>query len=203
MNARELTAIINHIKGDHEHLQQRRIFNENWEWLEHFWRYEYWQRNNSFDDFIAAKGHFYWNIEDIKGMAICFASIECVGSNYKPDYSQNQEIANATMYLRYSCNLFEGSQPNCDSIGCRGHKTGTELCNRQAARNWRGDFDSVFAFKALMYILRQIRNNLFHGHKLSMEQPQYGRNVELVGLAANTTDILIERLIESEGFRDD
>lgn len=198
MDARELLTTINHIREDDNHLQQRRILSENYEWLEHFWRYKYRQDNNSINQFIIDKGRFYWDIEGIKELAKEFARIECVGSNKRPNYSQNREIAEATMYLRYSCDFFGENQPDCNTIGCRAHKTATGFCNRQAAHNWNEDFDPVFAFKALIYIIRQIRNNLFHGHKLSLEPQQYSRNVELVRLASETTEVLVEHLVESD-----
>jgi hypothetical protein len=198
MNAHELLHTIMQIRSDEDHLQQRRILSENYEWLEHFWRYNYGHNDDSIYRFITDKGDFYWSLDIIKEYAKRFVEIECVGSNKRQDYSQNREIARATMYLRYSCNLFGENQPDCISIGCRGHKIGTGFCNRQAAHEWKGDFNPIFAFKALIYIIRQVRNNLFHGHKLSLEQPQYSRNVELVRLASHATEILVEFLVESE-----
>lgn len=200
MNAVELIRTIKQIRSDEAHLQQRRLLAENYEWLEHFWRYKYGQNDNSINRFINEKGLFYWNFLSIKELAKGFAEIECVGSNKRENYSQNQEIASATMYLRYSCKLFTfENQPECNSINCRHHKISTGLCIRQAAQSWQKDFNPIFAFKALIYIVRQVRNNLFHGHKLSFEPEQYNRNRILVQLASETTEVVVNNLVESEG----
>ncbi len=198
MNAQELTNVIQYIKNDSNHHSDRRMLNENYEWLEHFWRYNYGQNDNSINNFITAKGEYYWESEAIRNLAKEFAAIECVGSNQRPDYIQNQEIARATMYLRYSCNLFAKDVPDCISIECRNHKINTGFCNEENALLWNGNFDQIFAFKALMYIIRQVRNNLFHGHKLSVEPIQFNRNKILVKLSSRVTEVLLENLIDSE-----
>jgi hypothetical protein len=41
MDARELSHFIRFIKSDEEHHNERKILHENYEWLEHFWRYKY------------------------------------------------------------------------------------------------------------------------------------------------------------------
>jgi hypothetical protein len=128
-----------------------------------------------------------------------FASIECVGSNKDSIYGQTNEIARATMYLRYYCNLFENEIPTCDSINCRQHKIDKGFCTKENGLLWEKYYDPVSAFKALIYIIRQVRNNLFHGHKLSLEPDQFERNKILVRLSSQVTDILLEYLIDSEG----
>jgi|GEM_PF-5849937 hypothetical protein len=54
-------------------------------------------------------------------------------------------------------------------------------------------------FRALMIVIRQIRNNLFHGGKMELEGgDQYNRNKQLVILAKDTTNSILEKLEEAE-----
>ncbi len=198
MNAQDLMYVIDRIQSDKEHHRDRRNFHENYEWLEHFWRYKYKKGDNSIDDFITQKGQFYWNIKSIRVLAKEFASIECVGSNKDPDYAQTLMIAQATMYLRYICNLYDKDTPTCDTISCREHKIRKGHCTKSNALLWKKDFDPVFAFRALMFIVRQVRNNLFHGHKISVEPDLFKRNKVLVELSAQVTEVLLTNLFESE-----
>ena len=197
MSARELIYVIQTLKQDGEHYGARRTIHENYEWLEGFWRHKYNKSANPIDDFVKDKGKFYWGLEEIRDLAKAFASIECVGSNKEFDYTQTTEVARATMYLRYSCNLFSDEPPNCSLIKCRKHKTVKGLCLKGNANLWKKDFDVIFAFKALLYIVRQVRNNLFHGHKLTIEPIQLERDKILVHLSAQVTEILLNRLIDS------
>ena len=50
----------------------------------------------------------------------------------------------------------------------------------------------------MMYIVRQIRNNLFHGRKLELRHRQYERNKCLVMTAEKITALLLEHLVEAE-----
>ena len=200
MNANFLKRIIDKIRSDKDHLNDRRVLHENYEWLEHFWRKKYGRGDQSIDDFISEKANFYWETNEVKELAKGFASIECVGSNKESNYSQNQEIASATMYLRLHCSLFAEIIPECISLNCRHHKTYTDRCTVASGRRWKNlDNDNYAAFKAIMYILRQIRNNLFHGHKMTLENDQFQRDKALVSMAVQTTDFLIDKLVESEG----
>jgi len=195
-----LTDIITKIRSDNDHLTDRRILHENYEWLEHFWRKKYNNGDNSIDNFIDEKASFFWQIENIKNFARQFASIECVGSNKKDDYTQTEPVAQATMYLRFHCDLFNGNVQHCDSIQCRHHKISVGLCTAENGRKWNNDDNNnKYAFKALMYIVRQIRNNLFHGHKMTLDQDQFNRDKVLVSLAAQTTLFLIDNLVSSGG----
>ena len=200
MNAYMLTDIINKIRSDNEHLKDRRVLHENYEWLEYFWREKYNRGDHSIDDFITEKANFYWATDKVKELAKDFASIECVGSNREANYEQNQVIACATMYLRFQCTLFADITPDCNSIPCRHHKTNTGHCSAASGRHWENmDNDNHAAFKALMYIIRQIRNNLFHGYKMTLENEQFQRDKVLVSIAAQTTGFLIDKLVESGG----
>jgi hypothetical protein len=53
----------------------------------------------------------------------------------------------------------------------------------------------VQQFRAMMILVRQIRNNLFHGMKMELSQPQiYERNKELVRLGAKITTVILDHL---------
>jgi len=49
-----------------------------------------------------------------------------------------------------------------------------------------------------MCIIRQIRNNLFHGNKLQIENKQYNRNKKLVQVAASITNVILDNLKNAE-----
>jgi len=50
-------------------------------------------------------------------------------------------------------------------------------------------------FRALMIIVRQIRNNMFHGRKMDIvDDTQYQRNKELIRYAAEITGLILDNL---------
>ncbi|MFZ5821221.1 MAG: hypothetical protein ACOYYJ_15100 [Chloroflexota bacterium] len=50
-------------------------------------------------------------------------------------------------------------------------------------------------FKALMVIVRQIRNNMFHGKKMEVtNEVQYRRNKELIKFASKVTGLILDNL---------
>lgn len=198
MDANLLSDVIRNIRADNEHLNDRRIFHENYEWLEGYWKDNFNGHNGSINDFISHRGVYFWNLLEVRNIAKGIASIECVGSNRHPDLLQNQEIANATMYLRYYCNLFEENIPSCEEIRCREHKRSHGLCLQRNGLLWHNTYNEVFAFKAVMFIVRQVRNNLFHGQKLTIEPVQFARNRVLVKLCASLTNTLLLNLLDSE-----
>jgi len=54
-------------------------------------------------------------------------------------------------------------------------------------------------FRALMLIVWQIRNNLFHGKKMELtDERQYQRNKDLVMLATEVTEAILGNLVEAE-----
>ena len=59
---------------------------------------------------------------------------------------------------------------------------------------------SASGFHALMTIVRQVRNNLFHGNKMEYAPiEQYERNKFLVRIAYEVTQILLDNLVTAEG----
>lgn len=200
MDANLLTDVIRNIRADNEHLNDRRIFHENYEWLEGYWKDNFNRHNGSIIDFISHRGVYFWNLIEVRNIGKEMASIECVGSSRNPDLLQTQEIANATMYLRYYCHLFEDGIPSCEEIRCRQHKRNHGLCLQRNGLLWHNTYNEIYAFKAVMFIVRQVRNNLFHGQKLTIEPVQFSRNRVLVKLCANLTNILLLNLLDSERF---
>ncbi len=158
------------------------------------------------DVFCKKFADYYWNLTSIKEKARRFASIECVGSSRLNRYGneQTQEIAEATAFLRYNVGLFFKIElPTCDSIGCRYNKKEKHLCFQGSAESWGNRRDHVnnanyASFKALLYIVRQIRNNLFHGNKFDLEEKQRTRNILLVRTAAETIQVVLDHLEKAE-----
>jgi len=197
MDAYILNDIIQKIKKDKQYNLDRQLFHENYEWLEAFWRAKYGNGDKSFDDFIINKGHFFWNLGEIKDLAREFSSIECVGSSKKPDIVQNIEVAKATQYLRYYSNLYSTNIPNCLTANCRSLKKATGLCIQSNGRKWTKIDTPYSSFDALMTIVRQVRNNLFHGEKMTLDSIQFQRDKILVSISSRITQILLDNLIKS------
>jgi hypothetical protein len=73
-----------------------------------------------------------------------------------------------------------------------------EATQKLLADNKDGDKE---LFKATMILVRQIRNNLFHGKKMEISDPEaYERNKKLVCLARKITDILLDDLEKAVQF---
>ena len=186
------------IRRDYDYYSARRDFHEHYEWLEAYW----WCKFGSMDEFCKKYGSYFWSLAKIRNLAKNFAFSECVGNSNDAHYEQTQEIAKATMFLRYKAGLTapEEENPNCAIIGCRNWKSRKGWCNEIYANQWtRGEHA---AFKALMYIVRQIRNNLFHGNKLELVEVQYMRNKELVQTAASVTKVVLNNLQNAEQHYD-
>jgi hypothetical protein len=199
VNARVIDDFRNKILNDEKYHKLRRDFHENYEWLEAYWGLQF--GNNGFEQFCKEYGTFFWSLTPIREFARNFAFIECVGSSNNPNYEQTQEIAKATMFLRYQAGLttMEGKILECSDIKCRDYKLHQGLCNKKNSNNWgKGD---PAAFRAVMYIIRQIRNNLFHGNKLELEKKQYERNKELIKNAEAITRLLLDNLKDAEKNR--
>ena len=182
------------IKSDKKYYSDRTILHHNYELIEGFWRSKYGNHDEAFNLFVKEFGDEFWNITDIKKMATQFASIECVGSNRHGGFVQTEEIAKATMYLRYFSSLFKKNIPKCNEINCREYKQEQKLCTKLNGRKWTKKNHAYSSFKAIMFIIRQVRNNLFHGSKFSMAPNQYKRDKKVVALSARTTEIIIDRL---------
>jgi hypothetical protein len=61
------------------------------------------------------------------------------------------------------------------------------------------DGTPVQRFRAMIELVRQVRNNLFHGKKMELNEPQiYERNKGLVRLGAEITTVLLDHLEQAE-----
>jgi hypothetical protein len=190
-----LRELIQQSNSDEQYSKDRKILYENYEWLEAYWRNKYNRGDQSIDSFILDEGFTCWQKDEIRKYAKILAENECVGSSRITNYEQNLEIAKATMYLRYFSGLFANSEPSCVSVPCREYKKATNFCTEANGRLWTSTDYPYSSFKALMYIVRQVRNNLFHGHKMTLIESQYSRNKLLVSVCSTVAKKLIDDLI--------
>jgi hypothetical protein len=186
--------ILKRIKSDPKYYNDRNAFHHNYELLESFWRERYSNDDNAFNLFIKEFGEALWNYRGLQKLATQFASIECVGSSNYGHFIQTLEVAKATMYLRYNSALFKKNHPKCNSIACRGYKIGTGHCTKINGRRFTRKDHPYSSFAALMTIIRQVRNNLFHGSKFSMERDQFLRDKKLITLSAKATEQILDNL---------
>jgi hypothetical protein len=199
---------VNQVRGqlfaDDEYAEWVAQFGLNYSLVEALWTDI--QELGNIDRFCEKFAHYYWNIPAIKEMARRFTTIECVGSSRLNRYGneQTEEIAQATSFLRHVTGLLsKGEAINCDIIGCRHSKKEKLICNPKSAASWANRRDHVndadyASFKALLYIVRQIRNNLFHGNKFDLEREQKKRNIMLIKTASETMEIILDNLGEAE-----
>lgn len=173
----------------------RQDFHENYELIEGYCR----ANSIDCDRFCIKYSAYFWSLPRIQELSKKFAFSECVGKSDKSNYEQTEEIAKATMYLRYNASLSAPDGiPDCSSIGCKNNKSSKGWCTRTYANRWViGDYA---AFKALMYIVRQIRNNLFHGKKMELDGEQYERNKRLIETAAEITKEILNNLQAAENY---
>jgi hypothetical protein len=175
----EISNFIDRLNVDIENKEVRRRFHENYEWLESYWKRKF-GGNNGNQLFCNNHGEFYWQIDDIKNTAKQLTAIRPVGSsnnNFQPTVSTYR----ATYFLKYNSDLYlEGENE--------------EIQDETAhANNWNST-----SFHALFAIMKQIRDNLFHGRKIDLDEVQYQRNKELVEIGADLTDLLLLNLNEAE-----
>jgi hypothetical protein len=193
MQAEELIAVTDEFKANPEYREARRNFHERYEWLEGYWRQ--CPGIGNLDKFCQRFGDYYWNLEKLRESAWELAGQGCVGKS-TDEYRPSDEVIKATMFLLHRAEIKPGKDevPGCDAMDCHKTRHGLELCNAQQRA---GDWDHS-GFKAVMYIVRQIRNNFSHGRKLEVESRQYERNRQLISIAQQIMDSLIEHLVEAE-----
>lgn len=117
-----------------------------------------------------------------------------MGNSKDSSYKPKNDIVKATIYLRNKLK-FKGSTnkiTDCRIVKCEFYN----LCIRNSTNIW---INTDYApFLALMCIIRQIRNNFFHGNKLQIENKQYNRNKKLVQVAASITNVILDNLKNAE-----
>src|SRR5690606_7108833 len=178
MNAQQIKLFREKLNSDADNLKVRRELHEHYEWLEAYWRARY-IGNNYIDKFDEEFGTFFWNIEQVREVAHDFAFYPPVGSSNN-NFLPTTHINRATFYLRYNSNLIKPEFPG-------------ETGEKEIASQWKKS-----SFAALLTIVKQIRDNLFHGRKTEIEEPQYQRNKELVSLAVKFTGTVLDNLDNAE-----
>jgi len=178
MDAHHIKLFREKLKSDKENSTLRGQFHQQYEWLEAYWNERY--KNNLLDRFSDEFGDFYWSIEEIKGLAHIFAMYPPVGSS-NLRFEPSTTIKRATFHLRYFSNVLEESFPEVEN-------------DKEIGEEWKKS-----SFNALLTIIKQIRDNLFHGKKMELAEDQYQRNKELVGFGVEFTTLVLDRLEEVEG----
>lgn len=147
---------------DSENRELRRVFHENYEWLEGYFRSRW--GNNGFNTFCNKFGeHCYTKVAGIPELANRIGEMGPIGDSTDPNYEPNVRVKDATFLLR------------------SGNGTAKER------------------FLAMMRLVRQIRNNLFHGKKMELVQLEiYNRNKDLVRIGSEITSVLLEHLEQAE-----
>lgn len=178
MNAQQIKQFREKLNFDKENLELRRRLHENYEWLESYWQDNY-KGNNHIDKFCNDFSNFYWSLTEIKNIAHKLALYPPVGSS-KRNFEPSITIQRATFFLRHFSDLFENVFPDTDN-------------EKEIASHW-----SKSPLNAVLTIVKQIRDNLFHGRKMELNEPQYTRNKELINMAVQFTDLVLENLVLAE-----
>lgn len=193
MNAHEIHAVRAEIERDPVYTANRAALHADYGWLESYWS----AQDGEFNGFVRQFSDFYWAGPELRELGKALVSLECVGNSRDSDYLQTEEVAKATMHLRHHADLsWSGAPPNCESVGCRTWKVETGRCRADVGTQWPERAHS--AFKAVMEIVRQVRNNLFHGQKGEIECEQLARNRELVRIGAEIVKIVWKSLPDAE-----
>jgi hypothetical protein len=157
----------NRLALDPENQQNRRAFHEAYEWFEGF-LVAYGR--NAFDKFSLEYQDFYWNKSSIKDLTKKLILYPPIGSS-KLDFEPTPTILRSTYFLRKVCGI--PLDENELSI----------------ANKWKKS-----EFQAILEIIKQIRNNLFHGMKMNLEENQYKRNKELIAIASELMTEILDNL---------
>jgi hypothetical protein len=160
--------------------------------LEAYWKDS--EELENMDRFCKKYSSYYWNKNKIKKFTKTFASIECVGSSKINRYGRtpSDEIVQVTKFLRDELNIIYNGN-NIFSSENR-NLTGEQWKQR---RDNESDIEYT-SFRALMYIIRQIRNNLFHGNKFDLETEQQERNKLLINTSIKTVKFILNHLSKAE-----
>ena len=196
MRAEELIHVRKAIRRDQEYYEMFRGFCVDYMWLEGYWGQ--CSERGGIDRFCQRFGEYYWDLKELKRRAWELAKQGCVG-NSKCGYEPTDEVIKATMFLVHRCGLGDhsGAASDCRAMVCYRTRRGLDLCNaEQQADKWPTPAGS--GFRATMYIVRQIRHNLFHGRKTELEPEQFKRNRELITAAQHITSLVIDALVDAE-----
>ncbi len=177
MKAFEIRIFREKLFKDNDNLVARRILHENYEWLESYWHDKY-KGNNHIDKFTNDFNSFYWNLPEIKKISKKFSFYPPVASSNR-NFEPTEAIKRATYFLRHHSELHDDfpDTNNEKEIGLKWTKS---------------------SFNALLTIVKQIRDNLFHGRKMDIEEERYNRNKELINMAVEATTDILEKLEQAE-----
>jgi len=187
MNAGNIVDFRQMLASDPEYREARRDFHEAYEWLEGYWHAD--KQVNSFDLFCDKLGPYYWaNVSTVKSLAARLACEGAVGSSRNKNYSPTKEIMKAASFLLYRAGVvLDETRGECEAEA-RQH-----YADQDHALQWTEP-----SFKAMMVVVRQIRNNLFHGRKIAPAGDQYERDKRLVALARDISVVLLDYLEPAE-----
>lgn len=177
MNANQIKLFRERLKNDPENLLQRRQFHEQYEWLEAYIDERY--SNNHIERFSNEFGKFLWKFDEIKSVAHSFALYPPIGSS-SLGFEPTLTIKRATFHLLYFSGVLEEEFPEINN-------------DKEIGQKWMKN-----SFNALFVIVKQIRDNLFHGKKIEIEEEQYQRNKELITLGVEFTTFVLEKLEDAE-----
>lgn len=182
MTANDIHNFRQRLSEDPDNLLNRRTLHEHYEWLESYWNDNY-KGKNQIDKFASDYGAFFWNLEETKAIARKFSFYPPVGSS-KRNFNPTETVKRATFFIKYNTGLFGDKFPDIDNEKVIGDK-------------WNKS-----PFVALLTIVKQIRDNLFHGRKMELADDQYNRNKELVAMATEVTSIILDNLQAAENHAD-
>ncbi|GAA0890364.1 hypothetical protein GCM10009122_00420 [Fulvivirga kasyanovii] len=122
-----------------------------------------------------------WEQEGIKSAARKLCCLTPVG-NKDRGFEAGTNILRATYFLRHHTGLFDkwdGFLEDLDDVN--------EI---EIGSHWKGK-DPILA---VLTIVKQIRDNLFHGGKVQLENKVYERNKVLICLASEILDIVLKNI---------
>ena len=115
-------------------------------------------------------------------MAREFSGYKPVGSSNR-NFDPTEPVKQATFHLRHHTDLFETELLLFDDEN-----------EVEIGRKWPKD-----SFEAAVLILvKKVRDNLFHGRKMDLEEDKYQRNKELVTMSSKIKRLILDGLIEAE-----
>jgi hypothetical protein len=178
MTAREISKFKEKLAKDPDNQKARRDLHENYEWIEAFW-YGKYGKSFQVESFCNEFDTYYWKNKDLKGIAKDLVYLPpVVSSSYGNEVTP--DILAATYFLRQETGLIEEGYQKYEN-------------HNAIVVKWKNG-----SLYALMSILKQIRDNLFHGRKMDLDHDVYEGNKKLVKLAVRITKIILDNLEEAE-----
>lgn len=181
MDGELIKFFIEKLKADKYHRSSRRSLHERYEWLEAYSR-RIFRSRDPINEFASNFGGYYWQLQSIRFSSLKILELAPIGSS-SMNFAISPRISQATNYLKLS--IIPQEQRVIDLT----------IEEKSSARNWDGD-----EFKAVFELIRQIRNNLFHGQKIDIDDQGFARNKQLTIRANNFLGILLANLEQADSF---